>query len=453
MTFVILDMGTNYRRYKSTMTINELIKQGDEAINQWDWQNAYRSWSNVLELEPNHAWVKVKLGKILLELNHLDEAEKLLLEDVKEYPDRPFAFLNLAKISQMRDDWFQAESRLEQLLRRFPDNEWAYLPYAQTLKQLGKLNKAERFCQMDIALHPNHFNGPLLLIEIALEKKQYNLAQKRIDRFLNDFPQKSSAVEPHERALQAVIDQTELSDYANYLTLPELKYRFICRNQLNYIYVEVPKAGSSSVVLNLHGLTHGEASDSETSRNALADSLRYPAKSLHQEFSNRLRSALVLEDHFIFTFVRNPYTRILSGFLNKIQKDSAESIGRRRRLGFKPHDEEHVSFAQFLERIRETDIAQLDIHFRPQWHLLGLDKQIKYDFIGHLENFDSDLQYVLNRISNKSFADEPSAWRGHATHANKSLKQFYGAEEQALVAEIYQDDFKFLGYGFGLGVR
>ena len=435
------------------MTLNELIKQGNDAIDKWEWHNAYQSWANVLELEPDHAWAKVKLGRILLELGRLDEAEQLLIDDAANHPDRPFALIYLAKISQMREDWFQAENRWEHLLSKSPNNEWALLPYALTLKQLGKLNKAERYCQMDVVMHPNNVKGHLLLIEIAFEKKQFKLAQDRINQFKKEFPKRASAVDKHQQSLSGVINQTQLSSYANFVTLPELKYRFICKNELNYIFVEVPKAGSSSVVANLYSLAHKEDANSKISRNSMADALRYPAKSMNQKFLNQLRSALILENHFIFTFVRNPYTRILSAYLNKIQGSSLENTRRRAVLGFPPHDEEYISFNQFLTRIRDFDINKLDIHFRPQWHLLGLNKLIKYDFIGHLENFESDLNYVLNRISNNNAPNELLSWRGHATNAKDNIEQYYGAEEQALVVEIYRDDFNYLGYGFGLDLR
>ena len=433
------------------MTLNELIKQGNDAIDNWDWHNAYQSWENVLELEPDNAWAKVKLGRILFEMHQYDRAERLLTEDAEDHPERPYALIHLAKISQMRNDWEEAGRRWEYLFSKFPDNEWALLPYAQTLKELEKFNKAERYCQMEIDIHPGSTEGYLLHIEIALEKGQFKLARQRIDRYISRFPKQASALDRYENRLDEAINQLQLSDYANFTTLPELKYRFLCKNQQRYIYVEVPKAGSSSVVANLYRVAHGETADAEISRNDMANALRYPERGNDKQFENHLRSALILDDHFIFTFVRNPYTRILSGFLNKIDHPSDESRGRRAALGFQEHDIEDVSFFRFLMRLREADIDTLDIHFRPQWHLLGLNKSIKYDFIGHLESFETDLHYVLRRIGgDHSLPDGLVAWRGHATNAKDQLLQFYGPEEQALVAEIYEDDFKYLGYGFDL---
>ena len=134
------------------------------------------------------------------------------------------------------------------------------------------------------------------------------------------------------------------------------------------------------------------------------------------------------------------------------KKPKEEIRTYRSALGFQPFGIEEVSFLEFLKRVKNVEVGQLDIHFRPQWHLLGLNKGIKYDFIGHIENYDQDLNHVLNRINNQKSVDEILERRPHATRAAEKLKKYYGSEEHALVAEIYRDDFKYLGYGYSLDV-
>jgi hypothetical protein len=70
-----------------------------------------------------------------------------------------------------------------------------------------------------------------------------------------------------------------------------------------------------------------------------------------------------------FTVVRNPFTRALSGYLNKIGKRSStvwENFCRR--YGVDPNDtRETYSFKEFLHTIAKDEIDQLDPHFRPQY--------------------------------------------------------------------------------------
>jgi hypothetical protein len=71
---------------------------------------------------------------------------------------------------------------------------------------------------------------------------------------------------------------------------------------------------------------------------------------------------------------------------------------------------------------------------------------MRYDFIGRLEDMSSDLPYVLSRLDQNQAVDVLHQ-APHARNASEKLQQYYGEEEKALVAEIYADDFKYLGYG------
>ena len=116
------------------MTLEDLIKQGNDAMEKKDWRSAYQAWSSVHQSSPDHAWTKAKLGRIHLELNELEEAERFLVADAEAFPDRPFALANLAKVALKQKKWREARIRWEVVLEKFPDYEWAYQPYAEILK-------------------------------------------------------------------------------------------------------------------------------------------------------------------------------------------------------------------------------------------------------------------------------------------------------------------------------
>ena len=429
------------------MSLDEFIQSGNGAIKNRDWDGAYQSWMKVWEQEPTHAWVKVKLGKILLELNRFEEAEKLLAEDVEAYPNRPYALVHLAKIAQTKGLWSLAQERLESLLNHFPNYEWALFPYAETLKHLGELDKAERFYHMDVAVHSGHFRSHLALIEIALMKEQFQLAQRRIDYFVIQYPKKAAVIDEFRASMKARLNNTKLEDYINFDTWDKSKWRFRLSNQSQFLYCPIPKVASSTVAMSLYKVTQGKRPPKGLSGKDISNTFA------NQDIPNeilisQLKSALVCRDSFSFTIVRNPYTRILSAYLDKIQKSHV--VDYRTPLGFRPVSEEEVTFIEFLKRIRYADVSQLNPHFSPQWYLLGLDKLMKFDFVGRFENLDEDLQYILNRIDKKRPDKKIISRRPHATNAAEKIRRYYGVEEQALVAEIYADDFKLLGYGQAL---
>ena len=431
------------------MIIDELIQSGKSAIESGDWNGAHQSWVKILKQEPNHEWAKVKLGKILMELNRFEEAEELLIEDAEQYPNRPYALLHLAKIAQLQGCWPVAKNRWERLLSRFPNYEWALQPYANTLKQLGELNKAERFYHMDVALHPAHFPSHLALIEIALKKEQFQLSRQRIEQFVKNYPKKRSLVREYQARLQKIKTETKLEDYININSWEKSKWRFRFTDQHRFLYSPVPKVASSTLAKSLYKLTQGKRPPKGTTSKE-ASNVFANQDAPNDVLMCQLKSILIRGDYFTFSFVRNPYTRILSAFLDKILK--AHQIDYRSPLNLHSVGTEEVTFLDFLQQVQHVDFSRLDPHFRPQWHLLGCDKLMKFGFIGRFENLEEDLQFTLGRINKNTTNKKIISKRSHATNAAEKLKQYYGAEEQALVAKIYADDFKYFGYGLALPI-
>jgi len=93
-------------------------------------------------------------------------------------------------------------------------------------------------------------------------------------------------------------------------------------------------------------------------------------------------------DYFTFSFVRNPYSRIVSAWQNKVLNKSKgfdpSKVGLK-----KPHD-----FDEFVAWLSSQDPLSVNIHFRPQSLLVPRD----VDFIGRHETFDQDLRFVLREL-------------------------------------------------------
>ena len=89
--------------------------------------------------------------------------------------------------------------------------------------------------------------------------------------------------------------------------------------------------------------------------------------------------------HFCFSFVRNPFDRLVSAYNNKLI-ELKDVPGPMKSMGL-THS---MSFGSFLEVIASTSDDEIDIHLLPQSKILCLNGQLIPDFIGCLETMNKD---------------------------------------------------------------
>jgi hypothetical protein len=145
---------------------------------------------------------------------------------------------------------------------------------------------------------------------------------------------------------------------------------------------------------------------------------------------------------FVFTFVRNPYPRVLSAYLDKIANlhepnvwpafAAAHGLGDRR-----------PSFSEFLELLTAEVPAVMNPHWRPQSFLIGYGL-VPFDFVGTLENLGADMQTIMRRIFGENVTVEDFA--PHRTGAADQLSSYVTAKERKLIERIYEADFANFGY-------
>lgn len=224
---------------------------------------------------------------------------------------------------------------------------------------------------------------------------------------------------------------------ANYLLNISKRHQFL--------YVETPKVACSSVKKTLQKIELKGKGISIPDK--VHDKKTSPLLSPSDLKSKELLEVLHSKKYFRFSFVRNPYTRIVSSFLEKVD---TEHLGNRtyfrNNLGFGL--KEKVSFTDFLKVISKQKINQMDIHWCPQTNLLGFEK-MTYSFIGRFENFGNDLEYVAIKIL-KDEAINTSQFletaRRHSVNANSRLNNFITDEAIKYIQKIYADDFKHFNY-------
>jgi hypothetical protein len=144
--------------------------------------------------------------------------------------------------------------------------------------------------------------------------------------------------------------------------------------ELGFFCNRVPKAANSTVVTNLARLKFGRDVDSPDAKKMFAT----PAR-LNRAEVERFASL------FKFTVVRNPYTRTLSAYLDKIERRAV-------RAG------KESSFRDFLLQAKKTPrFLYSNAHWAPQSSLMLIPVE-QFDFIGKVETLDQDLAEIKRRI-------------------------------------------------------
>lgn len=154
---------------------------------------------------------------------------------------------------------------------------------------------------------------------------------------------------------------------------------------------------------------------------------------------------------FTFCFVRNPYTRLLSGYLDKVVRNKAQKANILEAMGKADEPDLEISFETFVRVVCEMPIEQQDAHWRVQYYQT-FQEGFDYDFIGRFENLEADLRAVAekigiaNFITPTTFSTAGKTSRHHATNAAQQLKDYYTPELCDLVRKGYAKDFDHFGY-------
>lgn len=148
------------------------------------------------------------------------------------------------------------------------------------------------------------------------------------------------------------------------------------------------------------------------------------------------------DDFTTFAFVRDPWARVYSCYVQKIQqwtpiKAALHANGRR---GL----HQGMSFGDFIRWLNtsEGSDAVADRHWISQTRVLGLDQGVQYDFIGHLERMDADLELIMGRLGVDADVFEH---RLRTSEPGEYLRH-YTPELVALVADRYRGDIRAFGY-------
>lgn len=235
------------------------------------------------------------------------------------------------------------------------------------------------------------------------------------------------------------------------------------------IYRVVPKCACSTIGQIMYYSDHGEFFDGD-----IHDAKNGLHKWALEESQDKITQRVTEQDTYAFTCVRNPYTRVLSSFFDKIC--GIQRNGKRYRGNLVPlliqkygievggddgkqEFDQIKSFRRFLLFVRDT------IRWRrpmdPDIHWSATSGHVstyianggKYDKIFWTEDFNSGMADVLNAIRTPVPVDLTNIPRfneseGHGPKRAHPVEDYFDDLSMHLMWEIYKRDFKLFKYDF-----
>ena len=210
----------------------------------------------------------------------------------------------------------------------------------------------------------------------------------------------------------------------------------IISHKYRFVYIPIPKVACTSLLNRVAEIIHGK--DVQTILNSSHRDVHTKREKIFntQESEicrNTVEALKNYSEYFKFVFVRNPFDRVHSCYVDKI---SMNTYGFDNNLITKyPQMYRGMPFSEFLKCIRLMPLGEMDEHFRPQYSFF--DKN-HVDYIGKLETIEEDWTKIENIIG---VSHKP------LNIYNKTQEvDYYDIESENLVLEIYGEDFEKFSY-------
>ncbi|WP_306257862.1 sulfotransferase family 2 domain-containing protein [Pararhizobium sp. IMCC21322] len=214
--------------------------------------------------------------------------------------------------------------------------------------------------------------------------------------------------------------------------------KFVLNTEFGLCYNRIQKNANSTTVILMDSISGGnrDAKISGGNRDAKRAKIAVPSiGDLGRADISRLH------EFRYFVVVRNPYSRVLSAFLDKF---SREKYKRR-------HREFSLDSAGFHEFVRWLDKGGLSKN--SHWDLQQKQMCFEvngYDTVISFEDYNAEIRDFLVRsgvpADRISLDDSTAKGMHHKTSASDRLHQFYNADTQSIVKRCFMSDFLNLGY-------
>jgi hypothetical protein len=157
-------------------------------------------------------------------------------------------------------------------------------------------------------------------------------------------------------------------------------------------------------------------------------------------------TSILNSDRFLkFAFVRNPYTRLLSCYLDKIVNNKPQKGEILRSAGYDPEIlDRYIEFEEFVTIVGQQEPKDMNHHWRIQRYQL-FSGYIDFHYIGAVESLPEDIRNVDNCLGGVLKPHyEDVLW--HKTDAAQRIAKYFNDNVASKIAAKYATDFEVFGY-------
>jgi hypothetical protein len=222
-----------------------------------------------------------------------------------------------------------------------------------------------------------------------------------------------------------------------------------------YVYVGIPKAACTTLKSFIAGLEHATCQLDRkpylpvTKLEMRIHQRRYVGVPTLVELSGSKAHSILSGNSgfFIFSLVRNPFSRLVAAFEHRIRlcEPGFGDPGDRRWTAAEPGDNVRDAFAGFVGKELPNILRKgVDHHFVPQWHLLARPV-IPYTEVFQIERFNEFQHRFIAHLRSVGALRIPEF-----VHRNRSRhpdwRHYYDRQTADRVVACYESDFISFGY-------
>lgn len=165
---------------------------------------------------------------------------------------------------------------------------------------------------------------------------------------------------------------------------------FILFTNLPLMYGRVPKVANSSIKA---ALCRFLSTPPEEGVRTTADSFWRDATHGETSLITPRQARQLRQTHFSFSFVRNPFDRLVSAYNNKLIENESLSEAMKG-MGLKLK----MPFVDFIDHVCAADDEIMDVHLLPQSTILCSKDRLVPKFIGRMENMEDHWLILQKRM-------------------------------------------------------
>ena len=200
----------------------------------------------------------------------------------------------------------------------------------------------------------------------------------------------------------------------------------IINQKHKFVFISIAKTACTSI---RRRLTYDEDNSSQVFEQDP------PPEIYHMFYKDMIKIRPEIVTYFKFCFVRNPYDRVYSTYLNLKYADDHS--------GWADPIKKFLNFEDFILNFQKTDCVKF-IHLQPQFDYISINNKSCMDFIGRFEKLRKDMIAVEKKIN----INHIPLKKIRTTEEKFKLEdpKIYTQYMKDIIYEFYKDDFINFGY-------